>query len=326
MINSYWEHLARIYPSNEIEERLAERNLYVSSTIIRDSCDVIWYERDEIPSQLYHPLPRGTTVHINSKHLLRFIQEILPILQSQIVLVTGCDTISSNVSGYKNIINSPNILHWYLQNYALDPNLTKKRVTCLPLGIDYHKLDPDAPGNGFDMGLPSSAGNQHITLQTIRDTIPPLSSRPPIAYGNFHLNMDTFLRDPQAKRRYHAREEALDVLKSQQCCYFETHQIPRNEVWRQHRYFAFELSPHGNGLDCHRTWEALILKTIPIVKRSSIDPLYKGLPVVIVNNWSEVNTKSLKYWQKKYKNVFDDDIPAIMYSNYWANLIKNHAT
>ena len=45
------------------------------------------------------------------------------------------------------------------------------------------------------------------------------------------------------------------------------------------------MSPQGNGLDCHRTWEALILKTIPIVRTSSLDPLYEGLPVVVVHEW-----------------------------------------
>ena len=57
--------------------------------------------------------------------------------------------------------------------------------------------------------------------------------------------------------------------------------------------FAFTLSPFGNGLDCHRTWEALLLGTIPIVMRSSLDPLFEDLPVVIVDQWSEVTAQRL---------------------------------
>ena len=32
--------------------------------------------------------------------------------------------------------------------------------------------------------------------------------------------------------------------------------------------YKFALSPEGNGIDCHRTWECLYLGVIPIVKKS----------------------------------------------------------
>jgi hypothetical protein len=62
---------------------------------------------------------------------------------------------------------------------------------------------------------------------------------------------------------------------------------------------VFVISPHGNGLDCHRTWEALCLKCYPVVLSSSLDPLYEGLPVVIVNSWDEVTESFLKEKQKE---------------------------
>ena len=57
-------------------------------------------------------------------------------------------------------------------------------------------------------------------------------------------------------------------------------------TWKKHKNYAFELSPSGNGLDCHRTYEAIILNTIPIVRSNTLDPIYKehDLPVVIVLN------------------------------------------
>ena len=41
-------------------------------------------------------------------------------------------------------------------------------------------------------------------------------------------------------------------------------------------------------MDCHRTWEILLLKTVPIVIRSSLSSLYRGLPVIQVDDWREV--------------------------------------
>ena len=58
--------------------------------------------------------------------------------------------------------------------------------------------------------------------------------------------------------------------------------------------YIFILSPQGAGLDCHRTWEAMICGLIPIVKTSSIDELFEDLPVLIVKDWSDINESWLK--------------------------------
>jgi hypothetical protein len=85
--------------------------------------------------------------------------------------------------------------------------------------------------------------------------------------------------------------------------------------------YAFVLSPHGNGLDCHRTWEALILGCIPIVKRSLLDSLYEDLPVLIVYNWFNVNESLLNSTIKKFKSkVFNYNKLKL---EYWINIIKN---
>ena len=60
----------------------------------------------------------------------------------------------------------------------------------------------------------------------------------------------------------------------------------------------FVISPRGNGLDCHRTLEALLMGAIPVVKSSPLDPLFQDLPVLIVHDWNKV-TKS--FLQDQYK-------------------------
>jgi hypothetical protein len=50
---------------------------------------------------------------------------------------------------------------------------------------------------------------------------------------------------------------------------------------------VFVLSPQGNGLDCHRTWEALYLGAIPVVTAGTLDQnLIQGLPILEVTDWS----------------------------------------
>ena len=62
----------------------------------------------------------------------------------------------------------------------------------------------------------------------------------------------------------------------------------------------FVLSPRGNGLDAHRTWEALLVGAIPIVRASALNPLYEGLPVLVVREWSEVTPDLLRGFLHNY--------------------------
>ncbi len=69
----------------------------------------------------------------------------------------------------------------------------------------------------------------------------------------------------------------------------------RKKYWEWISTHKFILSPHGNGLDCHRTYESLLLGVIPIVRKSSLSDceLYDGLPILVVDNWADINEQML---------------------------------
>ena len=73
-------------------------------------------------------------------------------------------------------------------------------------------------------------------------------------------------------------------------------------VYRRNRHYPLWLSPRGNGIDCHRTWEALYLDAIPIVWHSTLDPLYADLPIIVINDSSEVNEQFLR--KKLHEIIF----------------------
>lgn len=83
----------------------------------------------------------------------------------------------------------------------------------------------------------------------------------------------------------------------------------------------FCICPRGAGLDTYRLWESLYLGTIPIVKTSSLDPLYSDLPVLIVSDWKIVNKQFLrrKYREMKSKTYNMDKL----YTAYWFRLIDS---
>lgn len=51
----------------------------------------------------------------------------------------------------------------------------------------------------------------------------------------------------------------------------------------------YVLSPPGNGFDCHRTWEAIYLGCIPIVKREFWPFCHLKLPVLVLDDWSDIS-------------------------------------
>lgn len=62
----------------------------------------------------------------------------------------------------------------------------------------------------------------------------------------------------------------------------------------------FIVSPPGAGLDCYRTWEAIIMGAIPIVLRSEISSLYDGLPVMFVDSWADIKRDNLQKFESEY--------------------------
>jgi hypothetical protein len=57
------------------------------------------------------------------------------------------------------------------------------------------------------------------------------------------------------------------------------------------RKTLFAPSPAGNGLDCHRTWEALYLGAVPVVLEKEFCG-DENWPVLVVNSWQELLDKN----------------------------------
>jgi hypothetical protein len=77
----------------------------------------------------------------------------------------------------------------------------------------------------------------------------------------------------------------------------------------------FVISPPGNGIDCHRTWESLYMGCIPVVIKNDI---YKNwnLPIIQLNDYSELTNDILDSFIDKDFN-YD-----MLYMNYWEKIIK----
>jgi hypothetical protein len=68
--------------------------------------------------------------------------------------------------------------------------------------------------------------------------------------------------------------------------------------------YEFCICPEGYGLDSHRLWEALYLKTVPIVIKSEFTDILKkqDIPIVILENWQDFDINKLNYSDFDFDN------------------------
>jgi hypothetical protein len=80
----------------------------------------------------------------------------------------------------------------------------------------------------------------------------------------------------------------------------------------------FIISPPGNGIDCHRNWESLMLGCIPIVLDSYFSKnMFRDAPVLIVDDYSKLNQDFLFEQYDKLSNKSYE----LKYNKYWENVI-----
>jgi len=255
---------------------------YVSSRGILNSCDVFSSTPFSSINQIINYnksitfQENGTVIYVCNSAIRSFMNNISDIKYKFILVSGDSDTtvpydIFLSEEEFKIFINSDNIIHWYSQNCIVEhPKITK-----IPIGLDYHTLS-QANYKWGPKALPLKQENQLIT---IKNNSKPFWERKIKCYSNFHFNFYKFGQD---------RKDAIEKIPKS-LIFYEMNEVPRLESWNNQCEYSFVVSPHGNGLDCHRTLEALVLGCIVIVKTSGLDSLYKNLPVLIINDWSDIN-------------------------------------
>ena len=239
------------------------------------------------------------------------------------ILVTGdCDEVCPieifNEADFIQFMELPKLIHWFSQNCIL---LNHHKLSQIPIGLDYHTLSPINMLIQHETtkiwGANKTPKQQENELDEIRNNSPPFWERfGPLCYSNFHFSTYNKYGNP--------REQAMKEIP-QELMFYEPEKTSRRTNWENQVKFAFVVSPHGNGLDCHRTWEALCLGCIVIVQKSSLDALYENLPVLIVENWRDITPELLNSTIEtfKEKQLIGQFKYEKLLLNYWMNIINS---
>jgi hypothetical protein len=283
---------------------------YIGSVGLRKSCDMTsLIDSRSIDEYDFSKLQENDVLYIKLDKIPAFSQ-IIHRIKVNIVLVSGCSDYTTPIDLFASeeqflkFVNSPNIIHWFIQNCIVK----HEKITLLPIGLDYHTMSE----RDMEWGNKITPLNQEQILKAVKNKANPFWEREIKCYSNFHFQMNT--------KYGYDRKDAYDQVPKKLVHYEPTH-IKRICTWENQINYAFVLSPHGNGLDCHRTWEALVLGCIPIVKTSSLDDMYNELPVLIVKEWSDMTEDLLNNTILEFKTkIFNYDKLLL---SYWIRKIRS---
>jgi hypothetical protein len=182
----------------------------------------------------------------------------------------------------------PEIEHWYTQNLLYE----HPKVSPIPIGIANPRW---------------SHGNQERFKKIIGEN----NKKDNAYYANFNVSTNPSERTECYKQL--GIESPTDYPNATS---IEEHNKFVNKT--QEKYLRniaksfFTVSPDGNGKDCHKTWEALYMKSIPIVKRWHGAERFKelGIPMLIVDNWSEF--KDLDLCEDLYLSLWGEFKPSFL--------------
>jgi hypothetical protein len=258
----------------------------------------------------------GMSIYVCSDLLKFFVNTILPNITNNFVLVSGdsdlCvpkEVLSKEETFY--LLRSPLLLKWFTQNTRIEEN---EKIIQIPIGLDYHTIlrNPNSKWKqSYEGYLPIQ--QEEILINIVKKS-EPFFERIPKIYINFNINSD----------RFNQRQSALDIIP-EELTSINLDFVPRSVTWQNMSKYTFVLSPTGIGLDCHRTWEALVLGCIPIVCVKEFKTLFEDLPVLLVNDWSDITQELLDETIEDFKyRTFNENKLTLSYWTQQINYLVNN--
>ena len=91
------------------------------------------------------------------------------------------------------------------------------------------------------------------------------------------------------------------------------------ETYLDHmRRCKFVLCPRGNAIDCHRNWETIYMRRVPVMKRTPLlEEMYKDYQVLFVDDYSEVTEQLLIDNNQMFLDAQTQDLSKLDLNNFF---------
>lgn len=258
-------------------------------------------------------LDDGAIIYVLGRRIDDFFKKIYPKLKNKFVLITGKWVASMPTNKHRKYVQKDRkIIHWFAQNGENIGDDIRERFTQIPVGLNCFEQS-----RSVDTAIKELAGKSNVIIPDIK------YDKNKMLLLNFDATTDKSGGRKEAWNHFCGKTSSDRSLYEYTGCMSKAHGVKQylnslSDIYKRNLEYRFWLSPRGNGVDCHRTYEAMYFGRIPIMLSSAIDALFDNLPVMIVDKWSDVTLGSLtkfweKYEQKKKANEYDYEKLTIEY-------------
>lgn len=323
-------------------------------------CCEVHPDGEKDTSYLHADLTNGSAVYVKVTQLTDFVEKFLLLPSThRISLVTGMDDfgpvelfsercrIGNGLHGkltLEQFLNDERLVVWYAQNYDvgcspitgictpvdLYDKPVLRKLQPLPLGIDLHTWAEKR--NMTSTKFKKLVARQRLDLSSAANASAAFLKKRTSMVVSFGC---TFKQDQVRMQTRGVLCSLLNEFKDKNWI------VPtalkgeqgRRDFWHALQGNAFAIAPFGRGLDTHRLWETLHLRSVPIVLSSPLDAMLESLfPVVIVKRWRDAFDHSFLLSHKRRlaeKFGFDkegrlgaDGLPLLL-RQPWVDLVRS---
>lgn len=270
---------------------------FISGERIQEIAHVTFFgtSNDNIPNQLkntktvlrdrtnFYLDKNENIVYVYGHDLELFFKEIFPEIEKPIKIISH-NTDYPVDSKFIQYLDDDKLIHWYGQNAILE----HPKLTPVPIGIA-NKQWP------------------HGNLENLLSVVNSKPNKENIIYKNFDITTNI-----------HVRSHINNITNKNNI--FMDKSLPHIEYLTKLAKSLYVISPPGNGIDCHRIWEALYVGTVPIVQKNTAFRNFTHLPILFIENWEEVTIDMVKKRIPEfYSQPFDT---SILQLDYWKKIIN----
>lgn len=269
------------------------------------------FNPDKAPGAVqFDLLARAKTIFVYSDFLHAFFERFLPAITNPFVLLSGNSDVNID-RRFSRYLDDPRLLHWFGQNAAI----RHPKLTATPIGIanaQWRHGDTKAVAEIGDVERPK-VNRVYVNFEI--GTNP--RARAPILKA-LETKGFTFMGRGATAAVQRGLAARMRTIFARADAPAQQPPLPFRDYLAQLGGYKYCVSPPGNGLDCHRTWEALYLGVIPIVSESPVG-LLDDLPHIKVADLRTIEFDDLEAAAAKLVGPFEQERLTM---SYWRKRVR----
>jgi len=144
------------------------------------------------------------------------------------------------------------------------------------------------------------------------------------AMKNLPSNPSRLLYVSHNEGSHQERVGIKDLFRNQPWAEVHEQRVSFSVFLRNLSQVKFMLCPRGNAVDCHRNWEVVYMRRVPVMKKHPyLQELFKDLPVLFVNDYSEVTEELLIENDNLFQQAQTMDLNSLTLPYFFDKIVKD---